>query len=102
MSRGGTDELGNLQFLCQECNLRKGALTHKEVRILFSWFKKVLARRAAHKFSTNEIAPVSTVKKQVTKPKRPLRIRMVDTYEELIDPITGEVYEIPKGKFKIR
>lgn len=41
-SRGGGNDLGNLQWLCPPCNTGKGALTTEE---FFAHIQKILARR---------------------------------------------------------
>jgi hypothetical protein len=36
--QGGTDDFGNLQCLCKNCNQMKSGLSHRQVMNLFNWF----------------------------------------------------------------
>jgi hypothetical protein len=82
----------------------KGAMTQKEVRRMFAWFRRVIARRTKAKASINQIAPheepIKKKKKHVRKGHR-LSIYLNDGMEELVNPITGEVYEIPRRSYKL-
>ena len=45
VSRGGTNELDNLQLLCKTCNLKKSAKTHEEYSILTGYTATELLER---------------------------------------------------------
>ena len=42
-SKGGTDDIKNLQCLCEECNMVKSGLSHKDLIRILEWYhKKIL------------------------------------------------------------
>lgn len=45
ISKGGNDELKNLQCLCRRCNGIKSNLSHGEVKRFFTWFAIVNTER---------------------------------------------------------
>lgn len=43
--QGGTDDVKNIQVLCERCNRTKSGLSHRQVMIYFNWFKSIESTR---------------------------------------------------------
>lgn len=58
--KGGSNELTNLQCLCYRCNTIKGALTDKEVKLLFKWHTRVVLEKELNKKIARRVGDKST------------------------------------------
>ncbi|MEY2702071.1 MAG: endonuclease [Bacteroidota bacterium] len=49
LSRGGTNEKGNIQCLCFKCNRAKSSVKHSEIRRIIFWYENLKASKKVSK-----------------------------------------------------